>query len=273
MSQRKNSDLFLIQKVEKFSGSNYSNTNLFISEEKEFNTRVSAFSKVNFSKLTEYEKDIRLKNLSNLVYRLKRRIERIQFKDKSTKSSQIKKLLSKHVEEIDNFNFENLTNALKILKNFPEHSFEDEKNLIKNFIYLIADEKLSPSSINFKKICSQVRMFVDRSKINYISKNGNSIQYSFNDKNVYITPREYDYYIKYKNKEKIMNCIFGIRSVNNIYPNIVSYNSKDKLNDRVYQKKSNDFLDLQHKNNIETYKYPLNSENVNLRNCMKNANI
>ena len=147
MSQIKNSNLFLIQKVEKLSGSDYSNSNLFISEENEFNSRVSAFSKVNFSKLTEYEKDIRLRNLSNLVYKLKRRIEKIQFKDKSTKSSQIKKLLSKHVDEIDGFNFENLTKALKILKNFQEHSFEDEKNLIKNLIYLIADEKLSPLSV------------------------------------------------------------------------------------------------------------------------------
>ena len=55
MTQTKSSDIFIIQKVEKFSSSDYSDSNLLKSEEIEFNSRVSAFSKVNFSKFNKFE--------------------------------------------------------------------------------------------------------------------------------------------------------------------------------------------------------------------------
>ncbi len=121
----------------------------------------------------------------------------------------------------EDFDFDGLINAIKVLKSYPKHEFEDQKNLIPNLIDSISCGKLSPDSIHFKKICTQVRM-VNNSDIEFIDKNSNPINYTFGDKEVVIGPTEYECYKEYQRNENVMRTIFGLY-VKKEYPDVIRF--------------------------------------------------
>jgi len=107
------------------------------------------------------------------------------------------------------FDLKNFINAQRQLFS---HDFEyyDQKLAIFNLIHLIAEKRINVESIQFKKICSQVRLFLPKDKIRYISKTNKQSSLIFKEKEAFISKIEYDFCAKYRNDEKIMRTIFGI---------------------------------------------------------------
>jgi len=103
-----------------------------------------------------------------------------------------------------------LCGALNNLRNYENFEYEDEKHIIENLINLIAEDKLPLDSINFRKICTQVRLFTPPEKVQYIDKTGQKITFSFPEVDLQISPKEYDYYSNYKDKEDVIRMILGI---------------------------------------------------------------
>jgi hypothetical protein len=187
----------------------------------EGNKRISAGSKVNFNKLSENEKDNRLKNLSVLITRLRKKIRNLETKCQKNVANNTKSYIDSQLSingKDSGFNLDHLIKALKVVKDHNEHHYEDEKNILENFIVLLAEERLSLNSIHFKKICSQIRMFLDKEKINFISKKGQKIIYSFKERDIFITPQEYDQYKEFKNNERVIRTIMGINPLQGDYP-------------------------------------------------------
>ena len=164
--------------------------------------RVSAFSKVNFTKLKNEEKDERLQNLSKLVKRLRRKVKNLENKFKNNTNKLLTKFISHSLgfskrkkptsnnsnltmtdlnksTAINNSNLNGVNNSLEIdvdkicmalnnLRNYDNFEYEDEKHIIENLINLIAENKLPLDSINFRKICTQLRLLTPNEKINYL---------------------------------------------------------------------------------------------------------
>lgn len=119
--------------------------------------RISAFSKVNFSKLNALEKDLRLKNLAKIVKHLRKKIRTYEAKneeaqklsggfsknDKLTKAAQ-KKLIN------------NVLKAHALLRTYLKNCNEKEKNYIEIFFEMIINNKLKFDSIYFKNIIAQI---------------------------------------------------------------------------------------------------------------------
>jgi hypothetical protein len=180
------------------------------------NKRISAFSKVNFSKLTEQEKDERLKNLLSLSQKLKSKVRKLELKLKSG-SSKIFSIffnhsLKKKKEALNvNFDIEKLCTALKKLKTHQGFEYKDQQLVIETLINLIAEDPEILNTINFKKICCQIRMFLPSNKVQFVGKRGNRISYSFPNQDVFITSKEFDYYSKYNTDSQIIQKILGVK--------------------------------------------------------------
>jgi hypothetical protein len=242
-----------------------------VMEEIPKNKRVSAFSKVNFSKLSDDEKNERLRNLSGLVSRLRKKLRNQDRKFKQKMNKKITKLFESSLgikpkqEDKDKVESDhtycdglinNLIKSIKILKENENAKFEDEKNLIENLLYIISDNKLSIESIHFKKICTIIRMFIEKEKIKYISEDGKAITYSFKEKDIIVTPQEYDYYLPFKNNEEALRNIFGLSMINKDYPNIINFSNNFPFNNN---------------NNINNINNNI-SNNSTLPNLFKNIN-
>ena len=210
--------------------------------------RVSAISKVNFSKLNNFEKEQRLKNLAKLVKGLKRKVRNLENRFSSNANKILNKYISDNLgikknnikEEPLNLNIDNLCLALKNLRKYEKFEYDDQKQVIENFINLIAEEKIKPDSINFRKICTQIRLFLEKNKSNYISKSIQKITFSFPEKDVNITTNEYESYSNYKDREDIIRTILGVgEDFNNItYPKVINFEPKKLLD---FEKKKKHF--------------------------------
>jgi len=179
------------------------------------NKRISAFSKVNFSKLTEQEKDERLKNLLSLSQKLKSKVRKLELKLKSGSSKIFSTFfnhsLKKKKEALNvNFDIEKLCIALKKLKAHQGFEYKDQQLVIESLINLIAEDPEILNTINFKKICCQIRMFLPTNKVQFIGKRGNRISYSFPNQDVFISSKEFDYYSKYNTDSQIIQKILGV---------------------------------------------------------------
>lgn len=276
--------VFNIKKVKKINKSGFNKKRIIIEDKistKKTSKRVSAYSKVNFSKLTSTEKDVRLKNLSSLISRLRKKIrnQERQFKNKVSKgiSTLLKDnldLLETGVNGSDNF-VQNLISAIKILKENYNANYEDEKHLVENLAEIIALKKLDLNSINFKKICTQVRLFLQADKINYISSIGKNITFQFEDKDISITPLEYDKYSIFKNNEPALKAIFGLAGSNKDYPNKIIFEKEGQksFNHNTQDNNIND--NCQNLQNINSYSSfnPYYSNSVNINNNVLNQLI
>lgn len=148
---------------------------------------------------------------------------------------------------------QNLGKAINNLRNSENADFEDEKFLLDNLINLLANKKLGLKTINFKKICTQTRMFLEKNSIKYISERGQNIIYSFNEQEIMVTPQEYDYYSNYNNNENVLKAIFGVLPPLKDYPNKISFEDKNRVksmaNPSIYN--GSDFKDLGILNGID----------------------
>lgn len=233
--------------------------------------RVSAFSKVNFTKLSEPEKAERLKNLAKMVKRLRRKVGNLQNRFRSNANKILNKYLcgslgikknSKSNQAPLDFDIDKLGKALKLLRQYERFEYTDQKFVIENFINLIAEEKIQLDSINFTKICTQIRMFLDNESYAYIANKGQKITFSFPEKDVDITAKEYELYSKYRDREDVIRTIIGVpeEEAVNIYPERINFVSKKlqeikEINSSMNLKNNNnnDFNSNSNFNNIKSF--------------------
>jgi hypothetical protein len=182
--------------------------------------KISPFSKVNFSKLKTEEKDERLKNLAKLVKRLRRKVRNLENKVRFDAT----KLLNKHIwnklgintknkylKPEFQFDFEKIHKALRKLRNYQDFEFDDHKHIIENIINLIAEDKLKPSSLLFRKICSMIRQLIPKEKVKALFKNDQNVTLKFPDIELLITSKEYAEISKYSNNEDLVRTIYSLK--------------------------------------------------------------
>lgn len=185
-----------------------------------------------------FEKEERLKNLAKLVKLLWRKTKNLEQRFKKNANKILNRYLSNllgikkyKTNNIHlNFSFDSLYQAHKILRNYEKFEYDDQCHVFENFINLIADEKMQFYSINFRKFL-QIRFFLTKEQSNYISKNGQKITFSFPEKDINITTKEYELYSKYKYKEDVIRTTIGVleENPNNIYPERISLKIKKPL--------------------------------------------
>ena len=211
-----------------------SNFDLDDEEMSQDNKRVSAISKVNFKKLNDTEKEERLKNLAKSVKKLRRKVKSLESKFKSNGNKIVNKFISENINlkkkntYVPNFDLDKLCRALKVIKDSEKHEYDDQRNLIENLIELIADERITPDSVNYKKLCTQIRLFLGKEKVKYIAKRGQKITFSFPEKDINISSKEYELYSKYKDKEDVIRTIVGLKEdeVYEEYPSLINFEPK-----------------------------------------------
>jgi hypothetical protein len=187
-----------------------------------------------FVKLSQKEKVEKLSKLSKLVKRYRRKYTCLQGKIKNN----ITKIFQKYLYEKLKINYKNkylnhnlnldlyqLIKTLRRLHNINNCEYSDQKNVLENLINSIADNKLPFDSINFKKICTQIRLFLPKEKIKYINKKGSQITIQFPQREVKITKKEYETYHKYINKNDVLRQIFGMEKSVSLYTNPANSNN------------------------------------------------
>lgn len=115
--------------------------------------RISAYSKVNFSKLNPEEKDLRLKNLAKIVKHLRKKIRSYETKNEENQKSLIGKN-EKGLKAAQKKLISNVIKAQSLLKSHMKN--EKEKNFIDLFFELVANNKMKLDSSYFKKIIEQI---------------------------------------------------------------------------------------------------------------------
>jgi len=102
--------------------------------------------------------------------------------------------------------------ALSKLKNKNNNlPFSGDRTLIEDLVNLVASKKMRFSTINFKKIASQIRLFLDEDKVFHISTKCDSIFVDLPEKNAYITQKELKYYKDANADSNIFRTILGIK--------------------------------------------------------------
>jgi len=175
--------------------------------------------KYNNKKLSNLEKVEKLKILSKVVRRYRRKIKNIRKKIKLNSDKIFAKYLNKKLtkdkkNKKDKAKENNLTlsNLILALKKIKSANFEiaEDKMVLENLISLLASGRLRPDSINYNIITTQIRAFLEEQKIKHLIKDP-KIYINFPEKEVYITKKELDFYKKAGIDENIYRTILGFR--------------------------------------------------------------
>jgi len=215
----------------------------------------------NGNKLNEEEKLSKLKILSKIVRRYRRKLKNIKKKFKSNVEKNFQKHLSSKLncrkkDKSDiNLPLVNLITTLKKFKNLKSSEFSNENNIIEQFVELIAENKINFNSINFKKICSQIRLFLPKDKIKHISRVHPKIFINLPEKDIYITKKELAYYKKAGEDQDIFRTIFGIKQQCSEQP------APQNVFNGKLANLFNDFPLNIYKENHEEQMYNMNNEN------------
>jgi len=194
-----------------------------------------------FAKLSQKEKVEKLGQLSKLVKRYRRKYTCLQSKIKNN----ITKIFQKYIYEKLKINYKNkylnhnlnvdlyqVVKSLRKLHSANNFEYSDQKYVLENMVNLIADNKIPLDSINFKKICTQVRLMLPKEKVKHINKKVSQITVQFADREIKITKKEYDTYFSYINNNDVLKRILGLEneSVSSPhYANNVNNYSANKL--------------------------------------------
>lgn len=236
--------------------------------------KISPFSKVNFSKLKAEEKDERLKNLAKLVKRLRRKVRNLENKVRFNASKLLNKYVwtklginskNKYVPPEFSFDFDKICRALKRVRNHEDFEFADQKHLIENLINLIAEDKLKLDSLGYRRICSQIRMLLNKDQIKYISKKNSKVTITFPETEVYITKTEYNKLKKYKDKEDILRAVLGVydhdeKTIKISIENQKEDNKEEKLEDKFSHKIEKPIVEENLKSEMKENKTEIKSE-------------
>ncbi len=213
------------------------------SDEHSSSNRISAFSKVNFSKLNPEEKDLRLKNLAKIVKHLRKKIRNYETKnedghclknEKNLKTAQ-KKLIS------------NVIKAQSLLKS------QKDKKYIDLFFKLLASNKMKLDSSFFKKIIEQIEKCAKETQT-IEHKKEEDPQQQLNFLNIY----------QDKSKPLIINFNNNnpISSEFNYYPSNIYTDNPQCFYEQF--NKQHTLYELYKQNLFFNYNYSLNSYNSNI---------
>jgi len=173
--------------------------------------------KYNNKKLSNLEKIEKLKILSKVVRRYRRKIKNIRKKIKVNSEKIWAKYLNKKItkdkknkkEKEKPLSIGNLILALKKLRNVPME-FEEDRLAIENLISVIASGKLKPESINYQIIATQIRAFLAEDKVKHLIREP-TIYINLPAKEVYITKKELEFYRKAGTDENLFRTILGFK--------------------------------------------------------------
>ena len=169
-------------------------------------------------KLKDFEKIEKLKILSKVVRRYRRQLKNIKRKIKQKSEKSFQKYLNKNLSLKDkkkksskiNFSMKNLIITMKKLQDSNNTlDYSEDRNALENLICLIGSGRIDFNSIHYKKICTQIRMFLKDGHIEHLKKNSN-ILVNLPEKNVYISKIELEFYKNAINDENIFRAILGL---------------------------------------------------------------
>jgi len=175
--------------------------------------------KYNNKKLSNLEKVEKLKILSKVVRRYRRKIKNIRKKIKVNSEKIWAKYLNKKMikdkknkkekEKEKPMCLGNLMIALKKLRSFP-FEYDQDRLAVENLVNLISSGKLKPDSINYQIIATQVRAFLEEDKIRHLVKDP-KIYINFPEKEVFITKKELEFYKNAGTDENVFRTILGFK--------------------------------------------------------------
>lgn len=259
--------------------------------------KISPFSKVNFSKLKAEEKDERLKNLAKLVKRLRRKVRNLEHKVRFNAT----KLLNKHIwnklgintknkylQPEFNFDFDKIWKALRKVRDYEDFEYDDQKHLIENVINFVAEDKLKLDSLTYRRICSQIRLLMNKERVKYISKKQQKVTVSFPETEVNISNMEYAKIIKFKENEEVLRAVLGVYDQNEKAVKVITeepkqeenktYNLNGELNNLLFNSTNNSQnlfnSNLNNFNNMNNFNFNNNNnqQNVNFLGRMPQNN-
>ena len=118
-------------------------------DEHSSSNRINSYSKVNFSKLSPEEKDLRLKNLAKMVKHLRKKIRSYETKNEQNQRYSISSKNEKSLKASHKKLISNVIKAHFLLKSHMKN--EKENNYIELFFELLANNKMKIDSSYFKK--------------------------------------------------------------------------------------------------------------------------
>ena len=216
-------------------------------EEHSSSNRISAFSKVNFSKLNPEEKDLRLKNLAKIVKHLRKKIRNYETKnEESQKYNFIKN--EKNLKTAQKKLISNVIKAHSLLKSHMKN--EKDKNYIDLFFELITSNKMKLDSSYFKKIVEQIEKCAKESQY----KREEDTQQQFSFLNIY----------QDKSKPLIINFNNNPISSDFNYHSLNIYNDNPQCFYYEQFNKQHALYELYKQNLFFNYNYSQNSYNNNI---------
>jgi hypothetical protein len=153
------------------------------------------------------------------VRRYRRKIKNIRKKIKLNSGKIFAKYLNKKLvkdkktpKNVQNENvlLSNMILTLKKLKTNNDVEFAEDKSMLESFISLIASGKLRPDSIQFKKICTQIRMILPDEKIKPCNGSKQRKFVSFPERNVYLSKKELEFYRNAGDDDGVFRAILGL---------------------------------------------------------------
>jgi len=171
--------------------------------------------------LSNLEKVEKLKILSKVVRRYRRKIKNIRKKIKQNSEKLFSKYLNKKLTKTkkapkstqkSSLSLNNMVLALKKMRYNPEAEFSDDTKALENLITLIASGTLRPDSMQFKIIATQLRGLLEEERIKRLDRES-KISINLPEKNMYITKKELEFYKHAGEDESIYRAILGIRQL------------------------------------------------------------
>jgi hypothetical protein len=179
-----------------------------------------------------------------------------------------------------NLTIDKICRALSNLRNCDSHEYEDQRYLVENLITLIAEDRLDFDSIHFKKICTQVRLLLDEDKVKHISSQDQKVIFSFPEKDVCISSKEYELYSHLKDNEEVMRVILGVPedlSKKMKRPEKINFNNSKIKNDNHLSNncdKNTEFIEKGNRNNLENVvSNKCNNDSFNINNATLGSNM
>jgi len=106
-----------------------------------------------------------------------------------------------------------LVKTLRRLHSSNSFEYTDQAYALETLINLISGNKLPFDSLQFKMICSQIRLFLEKEKVRYVNKKGSQITIQFPEREIKISKKEYDCFQTYINSNDVLRKIFGLEKV------------------------------------------------------------
>ena len=167
--------------------------------------RISANSKVNFSKLQSYEKRQRLNNLRQYGIELSYRL--MWLKQNKSDFVVLNKHLQENIEGLEGINILQFLEIVKSLSSIDKVDLTDHRNILDGLIEIINKNRAEINSIRFAKILS---LLINLQQVDFLHA-GRRVLIKFDDAEYVITEKEMHYYGEFTQSPICMRVLLGLR--------------------------------------------------------------